>query len=73
MDRDYRLIARSHNLAINTLHGDDLSVFPIEKARFRSIWYSIGATGICTVGYGWTLRFNVVSTLSSFIKLYRCW
>lgn len=30
--------------------------FPIEKARFRSIWYSISVTGICTTGYGWTLH-----------------
>ncbi|KAJ5514350.1 Major facilitator superfamily domain general substrate transporter [Penicillium fimorum] len=56
MNRDYRLTARAHNLVIDTAHGDDLSAFPIEKARFRSIWYSICATGISTAGYGWALQ-----------------
>ncbi|KAJ5185118.1 Major facilitator superfamily domain general substrate transporter [Penicillium cf. griseofulvum] len=56
MNRDYRLTARTHNLVIDTAHGDDLTAFPIEKARFRSIWYSICATGISTAGYGWALQ-----------------
>ncbi|KAJ5774118.1 MFS general substrate transporter [Penicillium paradoxum] len=56
MNRDYRLTARAHNMTIDATHGDDLTVFPIEKARFRSIWYSICATGIATTGYGWTLH-----------------
>ncbi|KGO65032.1 Major facilitator superfamily domain, general substrate transporter [Penicillium expansum] len=56
MNRDYRLTARAHNLVIDTNHGDDLTGFPIEKARFRSIWYSICATGISTAGYGWSIQ-----------------
>ncbi|OQE46852.1 hypothetical protein PENCOP_c001G03016 [Penicillium coprophilum] len=56
MNRDYRLTARAHDLVIDTTHGDDLTTFPIEKARFRSIWYSICATGISTTGYGWALQ-----------------
>ncbi|KXG47094.1 Major facilitator superfamily domain, general substrate transporter [Penicillium griseofulvum] len=56
MNRDYRLTARAHNLVIDATHGDDLTAFPIEKARFRSIWYSITATGISTAGYGWALQ-----------------
>ncbi|OQE07498.1 hypothetical protein PENVUL_c013G05728 [Penicillium vulpinum] len=56
MNRDYRLTARAHNIVIDTTHGDDLTTFPIEKARFRSIWYSICATGISTAGYGWALQ-----------------
>ncbi|KAJ5163357.1 Major facilitator superfamily domain general substrate transporter [Penicillium coprophilum] len=61
MNRDYRLTARAHNLVIDTTHGDDLTAFPIEKARFRSIWYSICATGISTTGYGWALQCRSVS------------
>ncbi|KAI9369765.1 major facilitator superfamily domain-containing protein [Aspergillus egyptiacus] len=56
MNRDYRLTARAHNFVIDSTHGDDLAVFPIEKARFRSIWYWICATGISTGGYGWALE-----------------
>lgn len=61
MNRDYRLTARDHNIVINAISGDDLTDFPIEKARFRSIWYSIGASGVCTTGYGWALHFKTVS------------
>lgn len=68
MNRDYRLTARAHNLVIDTNHGDDLTGFPIEKARFRSIWYSICATGISTAGYGWSIQSRTVSNLPSFVK-----
>lgn len=60
MNRDYRLIARSHNIVVDHVRGDDLTEFPIEKARFRSIWYFITATGSCTIGYGWALHFRTV-------------
>ena len=61
MNRDYRLTARGHNIVINATSGDDLTEFPIEQARFRSVWYSISISGICTTGYGWALRSRTVS------------
>lgn len=63
MDHDYRSTARDMNITIDRKSGDDLTKFPIEKARFRSIWYFIGLTGICTTGYGWCLDSRVVSFL----------
>jgi hypothetical protein len=63
MNRDYRLTARDHNITINTVSGDDLTIFPIQKARFRSIWYSISVSGLCTTSYGWALHSRTVSTL----------
>ncbi|KAI8939501.1 hypothetical protein NX059_003272 [Plenodomus lindquistii] len=60
MNRDYRITARDYNIVIDNIAGDDLSTFPIEEARFRSIWYSISATGVCTMGYGWTLHTKTV-------------
>ncbi|KAJ5718259.1 MFS general substrate transporter [Penicillium malachiteum] len=56
MNRDYKLTARAHNIVIDVSRGDDLRLFPIEKARFRSIWYPMCATGISTIGYGWALK-----------------
>ena len=41
--------------------GDDLSDFPIEKARLRSIWYLVIVSIIATIGYGWALRVRTVS------------
>ncbi|KAJ5714851.1 Major facilitator superfamily domain general substrate transporter [Penicillium malachiteum] len=63
MNRDYKLTARAHNIVIDVSRGDDLKLFPIEKARFRSIWYSMCATGISTIGYGWALQSRSVSNL----------
>ena len=61
MDRDYRLTARDHDIVIDAVSGDDLTRFPIEKARFRTVWYWIGSSGVCTIGYGWALHFRSVS------------
>lgn len=40
-----------------------MAVFPIEKARFKSIWYHISAVGVCTIGYGWVLQARIVRIL----------
>ena len=61
MNRDYRLTACDHNIVIDAISGDDLTNFPIEKARLRSIWYSISVSGFCTTGYGWALHSRTVS------------
>jgi len=63
MDHDYRVVARENNFEINKPRGDDLAQFPIEKARFRSIWYVLGAAGVSMIGYGRSMQFKVVSYL----------
>ncbi len=65
MDRDYHLTARHHNIVINTTSGDALIDFPIEKARFRNIWYTIVATGVCTTAYGWATQYRAVPSFPS--------
>lgn len=65
MNRDYRLIAQEHNIVIDAVSGDDLTNFPIEKARFRSIWYTIAISGVCTIGYGWAIHSRTVGRRTS--------
>jgi len=60
LDRDYRSTAKEVGLVINRVSGDDLSRFPIEKARLRSIWYLGVVNLIAVVGYGWALDKKVV-------------
>lgn len=60
IDRDYRVTAAAVGFTINKKTGDDLSRFPIEKARLRSIWYFMGLLIICTVGYGWSIETKTV-------------
>ncbi|KAH8587084.1 major facilitator superfamily domain-containing protein [Bisporella sp. PMI_857] len=59
IDYDYRVTARKNNVEVNLRVGDDLVNFPIEKARFRSIWQVISAGTISLVGYGWSMQFQV--------------
>lgn len=60
LERDYRRTARKHNITIDVRGGDNMANFPIEKARFRSIWYVITAASVSMIGYGWALYFKVV-------------
>lgn len=71
MNRDYRLTAQTHNITIDAEAEDDLTFFPTEKARFRSIWYSMGATVAATTGYGWALQYCSVSSNWLFTTLWR--
>jgi hypothetical protein len=50
IDRDYQKTAAVAGLTVNGTKGDDLSNFPIEKARLRSIWYFMRLSIACTVG-----------------------
>ncbi|KAL8712656.1 MAG: hypothetical protein Q9220_003188 [cf. Caloplaca sp. 1 TL-2023] len=85
MDRDYRLTAAEVGFAIDKTKGDDLTRFPIEKARLRSIWYFVSISTACTIGYGWTLEAKAVcntlivdlhpdcpATASASVSIVRC-
>ena len=63
MNRDYRITAKKNNFVINRVKGDDLSEFPIEHARIRSIWYMIVLTISGVTGYGWALQAKTVRLL----------
>jgi MFS family permease len=60
MNWDYRRIAKDYGLVIDKVAGDDMSQFPIEKARYRSIWLPVIISSVCTVGYGWSLHTRTV-------------
>lgn len=61
MNWDYRRTAKDHEFAIDNVGGDDLTHFPIEKARYRSIWCPVLISGACIVGYGWSLHIHTAS------------
>ena len=62
MDRDYQTVARAHNFPVDRVKGDDLSQFPIERARLRSSWYFLALTIGSVGGYGWTLAHKTASS-----------
>ncbi|KAF4448625.1 Opine oxidase subunit B [Fusarium austroafricanum] len=40
--------------------GSCLGAYGAEEAKFRSIWYFVGAGALSTTGYGWALKFEAV-------------
>lgn len=63
MNRDYRIIAKKNDIAIDQIKGDDLTKFPVERARLRSIWYMMFVTIAGVTGYGWALQAETVRRL----------
>ncbi len=61
IDRDYRIVAKKHSLPIDKVGGDDLSKFPIEEARMRSIFAPTFLAMFAMVGYGWSVHYHAVS------------
>ena len=57
LNYDYRITARKHGLPVSKT-SDNLSRFPIERARLRSVFPFLGLSAVATAGYGWTLQAN---------------
>ena len=56
IDINYKRVAKTNNITIDRKRGDDLSNFPIEKARVQ-VLFPLLATGIgALVAYGWVLQ-----------------
>lgn len=56
LDLDYRTTASKEGIVINKISGDKLDVFPIERARIRSMMYFV-VCGVCSpVGFGWAVE-----------------
>ena len=60
MNRDYRIVAQKNDFPIDRVSGDDLSGFPVEQARLRSIWYMLAIAIAAVTGYGWALQARTV-------------
>lgn len=56
LDWNYRRTARKIGFTINLKRGDDLSKFPIEKARIQTVYPTISLGIVATIIYGWVLE-----------------
>ncbi|KAK0620935.1 major facilitator superfamily domain-containing protein [Immersiella caudata] len=56
LDWNYRRIARSIGMTIDRRRGDDMSKFPIEKARLQPVIPILIAGIASTICYGWVLQ-----------------
>ena len=59
LDYNYRHTAARINFTINTTSGDDLTAFPIERARTRFCLLFIPLHAALLVGYGWICHFQL--------------
>jgi hypothetical protein len=61
MDWNYKVTAKKIGWEIDLHAGDNISSFPIERARARLAWlWSIIQCG-SIIGYGWAVQNRVVS------------
>lgn len=58
MDLNYRRTARDINFTIDNIAGDDIRVFPIERARTRFAHPLILLDTFLLVAYGWACRYH---------------
>lgn len=56
MDRNYKATANQIGHTVDSDRGDDLSQFPIEKARTRGSLYFLAILTCDLIGYGWALQ-----------------
>ena len=56
MDHNYKATAHQVNWIIDTVSGDDLSRFPIERARSRGSYLLLAISTMTLIGYGWAVN-----------------
>ena len=61
LDRDYTVTAREEGKSVDRVRGDDLSSFPVEKARLRNSKFSIVLLCALIISYGWALHAKTVN------------
>jgi multidrug resistance protein len=59
MDHNYRVTARHIGWKINKTSGDDLTLFPIERARSRGSLILLIISTATLIGYGWAVSRHV--------------
>jgi hypothetical protein len=60
MDWNYKMTAKDVGWEVDHVRGDDLSLFPIEKARARMAWLFQALQCSWALGYGWAIHYRVV-------------
>lgn len=59
IDYDYRTVAGHMGITINTVSGDSIAEFPIERARIRSVGYFVVVGIVATIAFGWAIESRV--------------
>ncbi|KAJ6258460.1 hypothetical protein Dda_6501 [Drechslerella dactyloides] len=58
IDRDFRIVAETEGITVDRKNMTDMAKFPLERARLRSVWYSMVVYIVAIVPYGWALQYG---------------
>lgn len=61
MDWNDKMTAKEVGLEVDHVRGDDLPLFPIERARARKAWMFQALQCTRVLAYGWAIHYPVVS------------
>lgn len=70
MDRDYRVTAQSIGHSNDKVSGDNLDVFPIERARAEGSYYLLTVYVCSLAGYGWAVTSRVHESVPLIIQFF---
>lgn len=63
MDWNYRVTALQIGHTVDKVSGDDLSQFPLKRARARGFWYILVIYIGALAGYGWAIEFHTYESI----------
>jgi hypothetical protein len=59
LDFNYKKTAAENGITVNKREGTALEKFPIERARLRTVNFSVALSALLVMGYGWALQARV--------------
>ena len=71
MDWNYKITARQIGHEIDHVHGDDISNFPIERARTRGSQLLLSTMALSVIGYGWALHYSAHVSVPLIIQFFQ--
>ncbi|KAK4097305.1 MFS general substrate transporter [Parathielavia hyrcaniae] len=72
VDRNYAVIANKNGFEPEDKEKHDISMFPIEEARYRHCFIFILLETFLVIGYGWAVRYHVHPAVPITLQFFAC-
>ena len=69
LDRNYKLTAKETGHIVDRVSGDDMTHFPIERARSRGTLPLLGISTCALLGYGWAVQTRAHPSIPLILQL----
>jgi MFS family permease len=70
MDWNYKVTAKEAGLPIDRVGGDDMRIFPIERARSRGSYLILSVFAFGFIGYGWAVQRRAHPAVALMLQFY---